>query len=151
MKKQCILFLALALTACGGDNSSDDSSGGKHNAYTSKQLGPVMNDNTARVAIIADAGAEDTAVISARPEVTFNQSTGELTIRNGNGIRHAEATFLLSNGQAVTAKSCGFLETKEQNSTGCMLAVSGANLSSIYLSEIQLFDRDGNLVSASIL
>ncbi|MGR2769881.1 hypothetical protein ACUYOF_20465 [Photobacterium ganghwense] len=156
MRKSLLILATLLLSACNSDdnsNSNNDNStpdtGGVGKQYASKALGPTQLNNTVSMALIVSPNNPNETV-SGQPAVTFNQQNGQLTIIQGQGIRAAEATFLLMNEQTLASKSCGYLEAIEQPASGCIMTISADDLSKIHLSAIQLFDPQGNLITTSI-
>lgn len=151
MRTCFIILAALLISACDSDDNSADSTSntGKDQYYASKALGPTQLNNTVTLALMVTPD-DTTETVTGQPAVHFDQQSGELTIEQGQGIRAAEATFLLTSDQILKGESCGYLETIDQPDAGCILTVSATDLGNVHLSGVQLFDPQGNLIHNSI-
>ena len=153
-----LTFLALSCGGGGGGGKNDDGDGGNpddpnytltDNVYS---FGPNTDGKKVSFGACTFTGTvSGDSPVSSMATVTFNSSTGAVTITNGTGVRGYEFTFFFSGTSFsnVSFTDGTFIKTPSSGS-GTLATMTWDGSSTPKLLAATLSDSDGNDIAVSI-
>jgi len=146
-------------TTDAGDTTGDatdgtDTTGGNDDpsgSPTIRKVGPVDKNNIVTFgAINFTVTVSDEAEITSAAAVTFNRTTGELSIADGAGVRGYEIKVIHDGGTNTYAYTdAGFIEASDSVGALGTLSWSGAGEDPNLLN-VSLYAANGQLIPSSI-
>lgn len=113
-------------------------------------LGPEVADDNLTSAAVVTPNYDTTEVVDQNPSVSFNQTSGEILIANGRGVRSAEVSLAQAGDEALSFEVCRHVAMQVQDQSGCLMKVIASDLSKVILATAQVYDAEGNQLRLTV-